>query len=225
MEEQPGPVYTCVFCSLGCVSRRIMLHHLEESHSCVRGPDEPAMATLALNCRVCGARFWNVEKRSAHEVGEHPEEAAYLTLKCYVCKASHSSKVTPSTLLKLPSLLFRPIMAAFCSQICLKKHVQRDHQNEEQFEAGVAFRCRICCMTFPNISLIQEHFRERHPSVLVFRCHRCNLILKTKKTFQVHLKVSFIRFTREKWPSLVSFFVNSLPKDNAWLFGRKCIAN
>ena len=162
-EDKARLLLSCPSCSFECTSKRGMVQHFNTSSDCLRDPDK-AVAALALDCRVCGENFWTVEERSNHEVSEHPERAAHLMLKCYVCSDCFSSKV------------------------CLKKHMRVYHSKKEQFVGNVGFRCRLCYLTFPSLKLVQEHFQEFHPSVLVFRCQKCSLILKTKKTFLVHLK-------------------------------------
>lgn len=85
-------VLSCPVCPFECTSRREMVRHFETCSDSLRDPDR-ALAALSLYCRVCADQFWTVEERSNHEVSEHPEEAAYLTLKCYICNDGFSSKV------------------------------------------------------------------------------------------------------------------------------------
>ena len=92
-EDKDQLILSCPVCPFECTSRKEMVHHFEAYRDCFINP-ERALAALSLYCRVCGDQFWTVEERSKHEVSEHPQGAAYLMLKCYLCNDCFSSKVS-----------------------------------------------------------------------------------------------------------------------------------
>ena len=80
-------------------------------------------------------------------------------------------------------------------QVCLNRHLKQAHVDRPNYKS-VSYKCKMCLLTFPSIALMRDHFRDSHPTALVFHCRHCSTTLKTKKTLKTHIKVmaAFLSF-------------------------------
>ncbi|KAJ9582355.1 hypothetical protein L9F63_003315, partial [Diploptera punctata] len=161
IDAESFKVFQCPYCIVHSTSKLAMRQHVFSYHQENYACDNP-MEDLGHKCRYCTSLFWRTEDRDDHQVNDHKDKMDTF-FKCYVCTHLFSSKV------------------------CLNRHVKQMHVDRPNYKS-VSYKCKMCLLTFPSIALMRDHFRDSHPTALVFHCRHCNTTLKTKKTLKTHIK-------------------------------------
>ncbi|XP_067015690.2 uncharacterized protein [Anabrus simplex] len=154
-------LFSCPFCMVQARTRPAMRQHVQQTHSTDLEKEVPT-PHLAYSCRHCKNLFWRIADRDDHQVNVHSDQMMNF-FKCHVC------------------------LKVFSSKVCLNRHAVSEHKDSTLY-APMSFKCKLCLVMLPDLTILRQHFREHHPTSLVFHCYRCNTTLKTKKTLRSHIK-------------------------------------
>lgn len=72
----------------------------------------------------------------------------------------------------------------------------KDESTDKEFE-DLSYRCKKCSVTFPNLTLLRDHFFKKHTASIIYRCIVCHVTLKNKKSLRIHYNNVHARKSKE----------------------------